>query len=223
VLQTKLQLCQRLRQECVGVSGTGPTTTLAQSGDMLRLVTWIDSAYEDIQNLHRDWNFLRKDLSFNTVAAQQSYTPTQAGAADVGEWRMRDMRCYLTSGGVSGEQFLQDVPWDDFRSVYLLGANRASTGRPMIVTRKPDRSLMVWPTPDAAYTINGEYFQANDEMIADADVPIFPARFHLVVMWRALVFYAGHAAAPETFSVGQGEYTKLLSALERSERPSISW
>lgn len=225
---TRLQLATRLRAECVGVSGSGPTTTLAQTGDMLNVVNWIDSAYEDIQNSRRDWNFLRDTFTFQTVAAQQGYTPTQAGAVDgtptvdLGEWITEDMRCYLTSTGVGGEQILDYVPWDTFRQTYLLGSTRAVSTRPHVVTVKPDRSLMLWPTPDAIYTVSGEYFRHNDVMTADASVPTFPARFHMLVVWRALVFYAGHAAAPETYAVGKAEHDKLFSALMRSEAPRPS-
>ena len=225
---TRLSLLTRLRSECVGVSGAAPTTTLAQTGDMLNLVNWIDSAYEDIQNMRRDWNFLRDDFTFQTVAAQQTYTPTQAGAVnatpaeDLGEWITDSMRCYLTATGVSAEIDLDYVPWDDFRETYMKGSIRATTGQPHVVTVKPNHSLMLWPIPDAVYTVVGEYYQTPSAMTADASVPILPSRFHMLIVWRALVFYAGHAAAPETFAVGKAEYDKMLSQLMRAEAPRPS-
>lgn len=222
---TRLQLCTRLRSECVGVSGAGPTTTTGQVGDMLKIVNWIDSAYEDIQNMRTDWRFLRDDFTFQTVAAQQTYTPTQAGAVDatptvdLGEWITDDIRCYLTSTGVSGEQVLEFMDWDTFRATYLIGSIRSTTGQPVVVTVKPDRSLMLWPIPDAAYTVAGEYYRVPDTLTADGTVPTFPARFHMLIVWRALVFYAGHSAAPETFAVGKEEYGKLLGMLVAAEAP----
>ena len=223
MLMTRLELCQRLRSECVGVSGSGPTSTLNQSGDMLRVVNWIDSAYEDIQNLDPRWNFLRKTFSFNTVAAQQGYTQTQAGAADQGTWKLDHVKSYLTSEGSAGEIIMSAPDWESFYQVYMLGATRTQTGRPLVVTEKPDRSLALWPIPDAIYTVTGEYWRAPHQMTADAHVPILPEQFHMLIVWRALVFYAGHAAAPETFTVGQAEHKRLLSMLRRHQLPPVQW
>ena len=218
-----LDLSKRLRQECAGISGVGPSSVLSQTGDIKRVVDWIASAYQDIQNIRVDWNFLRQEFSFTTTAAQQGYTPTQADAADIGEWRVDSVRQYLTSAGVGGEIDLEYVPWSRFREIYQRGTLRTQQGQPVVYTVKPDKSLAFWPIPDASYTVSGEYWQAPDVMALDADVPLIPERYQMVIVWRALVFYAGHAAAPEMFQVGEREYKRLLASLTLSEteRPSL--
>jgi len=216
-------MLKRLRSECVGVSGSGPTSTINQTGDNARLVEWIASAYQDIQNLHVNWNFLRADFTFNTVAAQQTYTPAQAGASDIGEWERDSMRCYLTSSGVGGETNIPLLPWAAFREVYLIGSQRLTSGRPIVVGRKPDRSLMLWPTPEAVYTLNGEYYRAPDIMVGDGDTPLFPQQWHMIIVWRALVFYGHNQASPESYAHGQAEYKRLLAAMGRTELPEVTW
>ena len=219
---TFLELVKRLRNECVGVSGSGPTTVAGQTGDNMRLVEWIASAYKDIQNLHVDWNFLRTDFSFLTVAAQQTYTPTQAGAADIGEWLKDSFRVYSTAAGVTSEIDIPCLEWDDFRREYLFGALRATTSKPMVAGSKPDRSLILWPIPDAGgYTVNGEYFKAPQAMVSSDDVPLIPAKYHEVIMWRALVFYAHNQASPESYAHGQAEYKRILAAMARTELPQV--
>ena len=220
---TYLALCQRLVRESVGISGSGPTSVLNQTGDLRRVVDWVGSAYEDIQNLHTDWNFLRKTATFNTVADQQDYAPAEAGAADLGEWRRDSFRAWLTAAGVGNEVDLTQYAWEDFRDRYLYGTTRTQRGRPVYMAIKPDRSVALWPIPDDEYTVTAEYFRAPHVMTANADTPIFPAQYHLLVMWRALVFYAGHSAAPETFAVGQQEHKRLLSMLRRAELPATTW
>lgn len=220
---TYLQLCQRLRRECVGVSGVGPSTTTGQTGDMQRIVEWVASAYEDVQNLHTNWNFLRQSFSFDTVAAQQDYTPTEAGAADIGEWRKDRMTVYLTAGGVGGETYLTPYQWQDFHDAYLFSTLRSQQGFPVSVGIKPDRGLALWPIPGDVYTVRGEYWRAPHAMAADDDVPILPEKYHMLIVWRALVFYAGHAAAPETFTVGQQEHRRMLSMMRRAELPEVTW
>jgi hypothetical protein len=218
---TFLELCQRLVQESGGLSGTGPTTTASQTGDMGKVVDWILSAYEDIQNLHPDWNFLRNELTFQTIAAQQAYTPAQAGYTEYGEWIKDSFRSYLTSSGVNGEIEMEWREWEDFRATYMLGAIRATTTQPYIVSQKPDTSLILWPIPDAAYTINGEYFKRAQTMTDDGDIPIIPVKYQMIIVWRALMFYAGWANAPEMYQVGQKEFRRLLNQLELSQLPAI--
>jgi hypothetical protein len=218
-----IDLVQRLRAECVGVSGSGPTTVTAQTGDNARLVEWIASAYQDIQNLHSNWNFLRADFSFSTVAAQQNYTPAQAGAADIGEWKRDSFRVYTTAVGVTSEIDIPLLSWEDFRREYLFGALRVTTSKPMIAGRKPDRSLAFWPIPDGDYTINGEYWRAPDVMVGSDDTPLMPEQYHMVIVWRALVFYAHNQASPESYAHGQAEYKRLLTMLARAELPEVTF
>ena len=68
-----LEITKRTR-ELAGIAGTGPTTTLSQTGEMGRLVNWVKQSWIDIQNLHQTWNFMLTELSFATVAAQKDYT-----------------------------------------------------------------------------------------------------------------------------------------------------
>lgn len=218
-----LQLCQRMRQESGGISGSGPTAVTNQVGEYKSVVDWVQSAYEDIQNLHPDWDFLRTDLSFQTIANASTYVKTAIGADEQGEWIPDSFRSYLTSGGVSGEGFMQWMSWDSFRNTYLIGSMRSTTGFPQIMAKKPDTSLIFWPIPNAAYTINGEYFKRPQFMTANTDIPIIPVKFHMIIVWRALMYYAGQNNAPEIFAVAQKEYRRLLNLLQASQLPQMSW
>ena len=213
---TFLQLAQRLRQEA-GISGTGPATVVSQTGESKKVVDWIQTAYEDIQNLHAEWDFLRTDLTFQTIATVNTYAKTAISADEHGEWVDDSFRSYLTSGGVGSEQFMYWMNWKDFRDWSLLASARNSTGIPRYIAQKPDTSLIVWPTPNAAYTINGEYFKRPQTMTANADIPLIPDKYQVIIVWRALMFYAGQANAPELYAVGQTEYKRLLRKLESSQ------
>lgn len=224
-----LSLCQRLRLECVGVSGNGPVSVQGQTGDMLRVVNWVASAYQDIQNLHTDWAFLHREFSFDTVAGQRTYgVATAIGdgltIGDVGKWREEGMKCYLTADGSDTEiPILVEPVWADFYDTYEYGPLKTQQGRPDVAGIKPNRTLALWPTPDAVYTLTGQYFRNPHVMVENTDTPLFDERYHMLIVWRALVFYAGHAAAPETFAVGQQEHKRLLSMLRRDELPAFSW
>lgn len=216
-----LSIAQRLRQESGGISGNGPTTTVSQLGEMKSVVDWCLSAYEDIQNLHTDWAFLCTDLTFSTVANTSTYSAPTVGAPEYGEWIQDSFRSYLTSGGVGGEQYMRWMSWPEFRDTYLIGSTRVTTGQPLYIAQKPDTSLVVWPTPNAVYTINGEYYKRAQTMKVDADIPIIPAKYHMIIVWRALMFYAGQANAPEMYAVGEREYKRLLNQLRASQLPDM--
>ena len=215
-----LQLCQRLRQEAA-ISGTGPTTTVAQTGEYKKIVDWILSAYEDIQNLHSEWDFLRTDLTFQTISGTNNYTKAAISADEYGEWVDESFRSYLTSGGSTGEQFMAWLDWTDFRDSYVFGSNRDQVGIPRYLTRKPDTSLVIFPTPDGEYTINGEYFKRAQTMTANADEPLIPSKYHMIIVWRALMYYGGQSNAPELYAIGTNEYKRLLHKLESSQLQPI--
>lgn len=215
-----LQLAQRLRQEA-GVSGSGPASVTGQTGEMKRIVDWITAAYEDIQNLHPNWEFLRTDFTFPTIASTQTYLPSAVSIDDHASWKMDSMRAYLTSTGVNDEQGLEICSWNAFRDVYLLGSQRSVTGRPIKVALKPNKALAFWPTPDNVYTVVGEYFKEPQTMSDNSDEPNFPSRFHMILVWTGLKYYATYESAPELYAKGEKEYTRLLSGLELDQLPEM--
>jgi hypothetical protein len=221
----KLALTKRLSRDC-GINQVGPASTTNQTGEYLRLVNWIDDAYKSIQIIHRTWQFLRKEFSFPMVVGTPTYTPTVAGLTDFAGWvadsdgDSEDFRIYLTA---SDEQYMVYMPWDDFRQTYYMGSQRTQTGRPHVYTIKPDDTLMFFPIPDQIYTCLGEYYMTPDEMTLDTDVPIFPVRFHEIVLYRAMMFYGAYSQEPDKYSVGAAEYKKILRGLELSQLPQMEW
>lgn len=215
-----LALVNRLRAESA-TSGTGITTVVNQFGEYKKLIDWINMAYVDIQNMYVHWDFLRKDLEFNTIEGVQNYSKTGIGLDDYGEWSLDSMRCYLADNGISGEQHLTPVSWDEFRDMYLFGTTRTQVGMPYYVAQKPDSSLMFFPTPNDIYTINGEYFRKPHELVLDVDEPLFPDKFHMAIVYRALMMFAVDANAQELFVVGDRESRKLIAKMEQVLLPSI--
>lgn len=219
-MSTFLALCQRLRQEA-GISGTGPYSVLGQVGESKKVVDWIATAYQDIQNLHSEWDFLRTEVSFDTTAGLNNYTKATISVPEYGEWVSDSFRSYLTASGVASEQFMNWCNWMRFRDTYVFGSNRTLQGFPRYLAQKPDKSLIMYPTPNDEYTINGEYFQRAHAMAADADEPLIPTEYRLVIVWRALMFYAGSYNAPELYAVGEAEYKRILRRLEHTNLQPI--
>jgi hypothetical protein len=209
-----LELCQDLAREA-GISGA-IVAVERQNGEAGRVVNWIIKAYRYIQNKHVDWTFMRADVSFDTNTSSAIYTAAAAGVAGFGEWCFvgDDWRAYNKAIGYADEQALSFMPYDDFKRVYGMGANRTIVGRPQIVTVRPDQSLQIWPLPDATYTIVGEQYRAPLTLAKAEDVPIFAAKFHDAIVQRALMFYGAFEGDAGVFASAQTEFQRLLAQME---------
>lgn len=217
-----LELCRDVIAEG-GITGS-LVTVANQTGELARVVSWVQKAYNAIQTAHSTWQFLRQDIAFNTTTAS-TYTAAAANVAEFGEWRFtdNDWRTYDAAVGVADEQPLSYVCYDEFKRIYGYGANRLATGRPQIVTQRPDRSLQLWPTPDEGtiYTIVGEQYRAPHRLEDDDDEPLFAARFHDAIVRRALMYYAGHEGDASLFAEAQGEFKSMMAKLHSEYLPDL--
>lgn len=191
-----------------------------------RLVNWILKGYEDVQQEHETWLFRRDDFSFETISGTQTYTPLAAGIDDFGAWyfdpdhsNLSGIRIYSSA---SDEQDLIFFPWDEFRANYKYGSFRTQSSRPTIFSIKPNMSMELWATPDAVYTVNGEYIKTTQTMTANADEPLF-SDYHMVIVWKALMYYGAYEGAPEVYAHGEKEYRKMLAKLEINQLPKITY
>ena len=223
-----LQLCQRMRQEC-GISGTGPSTVVSQTGNLKRIVDWVNTAWIDIQTSHQDWDWMRASASFPTVSGQAIYElGTGTGtvgiaAANFGKWDRDTFRNYDTSVGTNSEVFMGFIQYDTWRDSYFYGAQRLTTTRPIDMSITPSKGIALGPPPTAGYTITGDYFYAPLDMTADADVPALPAQFQIAIVYRAMMSYGAYEAAPEVYQRGELEFGKLMRRMTADRIPETIW
>lgn len=217
---TFLELVARTR-ELAGIAGTGPTTVVGQTGELLRLVHWVDRSWTDIQNLHKSWNFLIEDLSFTTTAAQGDYTLTQMGATDMRTLDVDSLRCEVTATGISNRQYMEHWDWKAFRDVYRY--TDLTQGRPIRFAVDPkNKSLCLASVPDTSgYTITGRYWSKPVSLTLDADVPAIPDEYHMLIVYWALSKYAGFEAAMEVKQEAAENKSRLLAALEADQLPEM--
>ena len=215
---TNLQLCNRLITKA-GISGGTLATTLNQTGEMGRVVSWIDEAYSTIQMIHPNWDWLRKDVTFTTTAGKSKYLPSECGVTDLGKWRMDSFRTYITSVGVASEVFLGSIGYDQYRDTYLYGNMRNTRGRSISVAVSPsDLSLNLGLTPDyVGYTVVGEYYREPLHFTTDTDTPLFPSKYHMIIVYRAMMYYGAYEAAAEVYNEGLAAYNELVRKLNNEQ------
>lgn len=217
---TFLEICQRLRLEA-GISGSGPITVINQVGELEKVVKWVLAAYESVQNEYATWKFLQTSFSFPTIIGTQAYTPASVSLDELATWKFDREDDLTIYSSVSDEQYLTYVPWDDFQGAYMFGSARTESERPSVVTIKPDNSMLLWPIPNEIYTVTGEHFKKAQVMTENIDTPIIPSQHHMIIVWRALMYYGAFAAATEKYTHGQNEYQKILRKMENTLLPDL--
>lgn len=224
---TFLELVQRLHSETAR-QGVAPSTVISQSGMNARLVNWIQTAYEDVQSEHETWFFRREPFTFPTIILTQNYSKSSIPLPNLAAFRVNPDPnrlsgiCMYASADANDETDLSYVPWDRYRETYQFGSFRNQIERPTVCTLQPDTSLEIWPSPDAVYTVSGEYYLNTQVMVANDDEPIFPD-YHMIIVWKALMYYGAFEGAPEVYAHGQNQYDLLLSKLEITQLPKMSY
>lgn len=221
-----LALAQKLVEKC-GISGAGPVTTSGQAGELRRVTGWINEAWSSIQQSRQDWDWMRSSVSFQTVADKAIYSPAECGVTDLAEWLMNSknctFRCYLASVGVRSEIDLSYMNYENWRDFYQFGNMRLARSRPMTITITPDNSIGLGLTPDSAdYTIVGDYFRDVSVLSADTDIPAMPARFHMLIIYQAMQYYAQYEADEYTRQTAEREYRKMLANMVTAQLPEVT-
>lgn len=226
---TYLQLSSRLRQEA-GITGTGPTAVVGQTGELKRVVDWVADAWREIQNRHNNWRWMRSSFSVNTVAGTDHYaygdctdTNDVATIARFKRWWVDDEedrpKIYLSASGVSTQQRLIFMPWYDFKYIYRIGSGQS--GQPTYISVDPQNNIVLGPNPDAVYVVTGDYQRGVLELTADGTTPDMPADFHLLIVWEALKKYGSFEAASESYQRGHDNAAIYWGDLRINQLPDL--
>jgi hypothetical protein len=212
---TYLQLCQKVNA-LAGMQGTFSAVTTA-TGYQATLAEIVADVWVDIQNLRRNWQFMRATVSFSTIVGQSEYTITNifgSSTSLVANW--------------IGNMILYNKAADDVRALDNYGYDRFilneksqdDNAEPSIFAVDPtDKHLYLNPS-DAIYSMTAHYFKKAIVLSVDADVPDAPEEFHRLIAYMATAEFC----AGVTGDQGRADkYSKkadvLLGALMRNQIP----
>ena len=220
--ETFLELTQRTHLEC-GIQGDAPTTVTGAVGTNLNLFVWVNEAWRWLQRTRPDWHFMHGTFSFATVAGQITYTPTQAGitAGAVSSWRTDTFRRYLTSAGQASEVRMIWHPYDEFRDTYLISSLRTAQRDPHHFSIDKAFNLTI-ECPLVGYTITGEYYAAVTGMDEDNDTPSLEVEDRMILVYKAMEFYANDANAPEVLDTARRGLKSILNRLDIRRLDSLA-
>jgi hypothetical protein len=219
---TFIELVQRAAREC-SLSGDGPATVIGQAGMYARMVRWINTALNDIETAHKDWGWMYAQYSFPTIAGKAEYTPTEAGILDHENWDLNGVRNHVTSIGTISEIQMAEIDYEDWREAYDFGANRFIATRPDVFAISPTQSLALGPYPNNLYTVTGRYYRIAQVLVNDTDIPLMPINYHMMIVYKAMMYYGGYMSAPEVYDRGELEFSKMMRRLENQRLPTIAF
>lgn len=187
-----LQLCQRVASESGTVSGDAtPSAVAGQSGRLLKIVNWTATAWQQIQNLHDDWLWMRAEWTGNITGGTSKYTAAGWSLNRWGSWitKAEVVTMFDPALGPVDETCLTPIAWEDYRKRYGRGVQ--IPGRPREYSISPVGEFCVGPIPDKSYVAKGEMWKNAQTLAADADIPELPdTSLHTVIVWKALLLLA---------------------------------
>lgn len=212
-----LQLTQAVKRE----SGLGSAASIAgystATGDDLRMFHWVQWAARDITLQREDWRWRRGSVLATT--ATPANTPASMGIADFAGWKPANAQykpsAYRVSDGVAMERELSYMEYDQFRKQFMLGTQ--TPGAVQYWSVSPSDELLLGPAPDSAHSVRADYAKDYTELTEDSSTPAIPARFHTLIVWRALMEYGGFDAAGEVYQRAQANYQSAWTQLTQSQ------
>lgn len=225
---TFLELCRDVAIES-GTVATGTGQTFASvsnaSGRLLKIVRWTASAWEMIQSSRGDWRFMFGEYQHALTPGVARYLAASLGITDFGSW-VEDRDDYLPHTvydpaiGSADEHPIRHVSYEFWRTAYGRGAQ--TNNRPVHYAVGRDDALCLGQIPDKAYIIRGEYKKAPQVLTSDDDVPAIAAKFHQIIVWRAIMLMAEHDEGALQIATARQKYSELLHNLVNDQVGRLS-
>ena len=71
------------------------------------------------------------------------------------------------------------------------------------------------------YVVSGEYQRAVASLAANGDYPIYPAEYHLLAVYRAMMDHGAYVGGPEVEVRGRRKYNQMLLQMEMTQLPEM--
>lgn len=216
-----LELVNRVKTESARSGGQIGGVGVA-SGDDKRIVNWVASAWVELQN-ECDWRWMRKSVDKDLAAGKQAYSASDFSIVDFRRWVEETPTYYPVVYQVAAPAAVGEVHFQDyelFRRGFIVSPT--APGSPQVWSVGFNDDLLIGPTPDVAWKIKIDYWSDVTRMALDADEPSMPARFHEILVWRALMELSSFDAAPEVYSRAKGNYDRMHGDLRHEQGPKMT-
>lgn len=214
-----LEMCVKFRGD-VGISGSGPSSVVDQTGMNKNIVGWIADADEFIQMQWEDWKFLFvPKVVITALADTASFSPTDLGITDLARWKETK---FVSKPGTSNYQRLKyDISFDEYleSDAYL---NEVESGDPERVIVDPtDNSIIFYPVQETTLTVWGSYYRAVTRMTVNTSESLIPVRFQEAILCKATMYYATYMNNGALFDEAEMKFDEIMYKLEANQIPAF--
>ena len=169
------------------------------------------NAWIAIQTYRKDWLFMARQNEFTTVIGQHNYTPDEVFAT----LGYNDLGFYHRNTISYDKRYLREIP--------LLKAPLVDftykPGPPQYFFIVPYDNSIAINVPDDAYTIKFWYSKTAQLLQNTTDIPLFPERYHRLIIYKGLEFLSTYMGNPELRGQYSGEFAVMIGELMREYIP----
>jgi len=211
-MATFLELCKDVRAQA-GVSGTGPSGVTGQTGIYADVVRWVEEAYNEIQTMHENWNFLHNQYSLPLPAYTQEVTMPTEGV------RVIAKDTFIHQDQTGALERVVYVPYSVWKLTDRFVLEAPGTETPTHITQLPNNSLKLSAIQEYDCFINFEGYREPHVMKENLDIPIFAPQYHDLIQFKALMKYASFYNATETYNANKEAFNLDIKKMQFSELP----
>lgn len=208
-----LELVRRLGTE-VGASGYVQTVQNAE-GEALRLANWIKEAWLELQLIRDTWRW--RVAEFEVSLPKGQATIDTSAYTDFHRVLPEEVFAKPATGNTWWP--LTYVTFPDWQ--HLVRSRPSQTGSVMYFTERPDLTIEVSPLPDVDYAVRGLYVKKAQELVNDFDVPLLPEEYHMAIVYKAMMLYAGYESAPEIYQSAAQGFNRVYKTMVNSDTPMV--
>lgn len=215
-----LDLCQFAHRK-IGAGnerpGSAPATTNPTDSLETQIVAWVNDAYREILRDQDDWRFMRGSFSYAVAGGVDKISKATLVTAistfdELIPFVMGGQNYMtVTASGETGYTRCLFEPYSFFRG--WRDAGTTATGRPVAFTIDNDDGILLAPQTSGDFTLACDYRKTETDMSGVADAPIFPARYHEAIGYRAAALYCEQRPDAERFAQMQRAYLDILDSM----------
>jgi len=206
-----------------GLRSENPSTLSGAIDIVLDFKVWVQDAWRELQEESTNWWFRAK---LDQTLAITASTDTYAMPTGLETINYRTATIYTVAQ--QDEQLLTYLPYEEWRQRFDTVAS--AEGRPIYITETPDMNIILFPTPDQAYTLHYDGVWDIDAMVDDTDTPGFQRtgattlleRHQWILVYDAALRYAEHHQDAASIARLQPKYLAQHERLVQKRTPPIS-
>ena len=216
-------------------SGLGSPEALSDvtmaTGIESNAVEFVREAWVQIQTDQENWLWMQKSFSARLVGGTERYEATALRDGDGAISMPMGFRSWATSsiwyitdprqGTVVGAEFPQLIGgYQEWRT--LTFNRRLPQQRPIGYAIAPNLDLLVVPTPNDTFDIDGEYQHGVQHFAANDDLPRgLPSDYHNLIKWKGIGMLHGFDEAEASVRYANSQYAVHFNNMKRLYLPAV--